>query len=106
MNLKPSRGSTNRGATVDHGRQCPTEALDRDRTRWPHRAVRYQFTLAEHLAVETRDDFPELTATSMEAGQWGTVLFGPIIDRSHLYGLLHRFNIQGLTVVEVRRLSD
>ena len=108
MNLKPSGASANRRSSpaVESSRQSRPEALDHGRTRWPHRAVRYQFTLAEILTTETRDDFPELAEGDPVTGQWGTVLFGPVTDRAHLYGLLHRFNVQGLTVVGVRMLPD
>ena len=68
--------------------------------------TRYQFVVAEQLASDTLGDFPELQAAPSPAGRRGTVLFGPVVDRHHLYELLHRFNVQGLTVVDMRVLPD
>ena len=108
MNLKLLRTTANRRSTPPVDRSSPSrpEARDHGRTRWPHGAVRYQFTLAEDLATDTRHDFPELAEGDPVTGQRGTVLIGPVTDRAHLYGLLHRFNVQGLTMVEARMLPD
>jgi hypothetical protein len=35
-----------------------------------------------------------------------TLLYGPVIDEAHLYGLLSRFQSLGLRVLELRRLPD
>ncbi|MEO6999469.1 MAG: hypothetical protein ABI112_15415 [Terracoccus sp.] len=71
-----------------------------------NREMRYQFIVAERLTDETLADFPELAEATSVVGHWGTALFGPVTDRAHLYGLLHRFNVLGLTVVNLQRLPD
>ena len=71
-----------------------------------NRGMRYQFIVAERLTAETLADFPELAEATSLVGHWGTELFGPVPDRAHLYELLHRFNVLGLTVVEMRMLPD
>ncbi len=68
--------------------------------------MRYQFIVAERLTPDAIADFPELAEVTGLAGHWGTVLFGPVTDRAHLYMLLHRFNVLGLTMVEMRVLPD
>lgn len=40
----------------------------------------------------------------MVSGQ--TLLYGPVVDEAHLYGLLARFRSLGLRVVEMRQLPD
>ncbi|MER7951630.1 hypothetical protein ABTY59_29955 [Streptomyces sp. NPDC096079] len=47
--------------------------------------------------------FPELEH-AMISGQ--TVLYGPLVDEAHLYGLLARIQSLGLHVVELRRLPE
>lgn len=65
--------------------------------------VRYEFQLAEKLSSTATSAFPELCSRDERAG---TILFGPVRDRSELYGFLDRFEIMGLTVLEVHRLPD
>lgn len=71
-----------------------------------HREMRYQFTLAERLSDDTLIDFPELLEATDLAGHWGTVLFGVVTDRAHLYELLQRCDVLGLTVMDLRVLPD
>jgi hypothetical protein len=65
--------------------------------------IRYEFHLAERLSAIATSAFPELTVTDSRKG---TVLFGPVRDRSELYGFLDRFDVMGLTVLDVHRLPD
>jgi hypothetical protein len=65
--------------------------------------VRYEFQLAERMSPTATCAFPELRT---RRGREGTILFGPVRDRSELYGFLDRFNVMGLTVLEVHRLPD
>ena len=65
--------------------------------------TRYEFQLAEHMSPTATSAFPELTSREERRG---TILFGPVRDRSELYGFLDRFEIMGLTVLEVHRLPD
>ena len=65
--------------------------------------VRYEFQLAERLSATALTAFPELHLA--DAGL-GTILFGPVRDRSELYGFLGRFDVMGLTVLSFHRLPD
>jgi hypothetical protein len=65
--------------------------------------VRYEFQLAERMSPTATCAFPEL---AVRDGRRGTILFGPVRDRSELHGLFDRFDIMGLTVLEVHRLPD
>lgn len=71
-----------------------------------HGGMRYQFTFAELVSADTLIDFPELEEAADLAGHWATVLFGPVVDRTHLYELLHRCDVLGLTVIDLRVLPD
>lgn len=93
--------STGAGGPPQH-----PDVLTHERASRAQRGTRYQFVVAERLADETLGDFPELTEAAAQAGRGGTVLFGPVSDRRHLYELLHRFNVSGLTVVDLRVLPD
>ncbi|MER7466953.1 hypothetical protein [Streptomyces sp. NPDC097981] len=65
--------------------------------------MHYEIRIAgHHVPTELTRAFPELEHVAM-SGQ--TVLFGPIIDDAHLYGLLARCQSLGLRVVEMRRLA-
>lgn len=68
--------------------------------------MRYQFTVAERVSAGTLIDFPELEEADDLAGHWATVLFGLVDDRTHLYELLHRCDVLGLTVIDLRVLPD
>ncbi|MFF0110518.1 hypothetical protein [Streptomyces hirsutus] len=61
--------------------------------------IRVEGQLSETLA----EAFPELGRAVM-SGQ--TVLFGPVMDEAHLYGLLARCQSLGLRVVEMRQLPE
>jgi hypothetical protein len=68
--------------------------------------MRYEFILAERISDTARAAFPELEKSDVLTCQTGTVMFGPVVDRPHLHGLLDRFQDFGLTVVEMRQLPD
>ena len=47
--------------------------------------------------------FPELESLAVPPQ---TILYGPLTDEAHLYGLLARFQSLGLRVVELRQLPE
>jgi hypothetical protein len=65
--------------------------------------VRYEIRVEGHLSEALAKAFPELSHVMM-SGQ--TVLFGPVVDEAHLYGLLARCQSLGLRVVEMRQLPE
>jgi hypothetical protein len=65
--------------------------------------MRYEFRIAGTLSDAMTGSFPELHRRSVATE---TLLFGPVTDGSHLYGLLLRFEELGLRVVEMRRLPE
>lgn len=66
--------------------------------------MRYEFTVAARLPEAAIAAFPELKVSGA-AGK-GTTLYGPVIDRAHLDGLLARFGDLGLEVIDMHRLPD
>jgi hypothetical protein len=66
-------------------------------------AGRYEFRVAERLSATTLAAFPELATTDHGAGP---VLYGSMRDDSELHAILSRFQLLGLTVVDVHRLPD
>ncbi|WP_027861699.1 hypothetical protein [Marmoricola sp. URHB0036] len=66
--------------------------------------VRYEFLVHGVVSETVLSAFPELTAAKGPAG--GTALFGAVYDDAHLHGLLARFQMFGLTLLEMRRLPD
>jgi hypothetical protein len=65
--------------------------------------VRYEIRVEGHLSKALVNAFPELSHVVM-SGQ--TVLFGPVVDEAHLYGLLARCQSLGLRVLEMRRVPE
>ncbi|MEV0961604.1 MULTISPECIES: hypothetical protein [unclassified Streptomyces] len=65
--------------------------------------MRYEFRVSGHLSPAVAGAFPELDEVTVPEE---TVLYGPVTDEAHLYGLLVRFQDLGLRVVELRRLPD
>ncbi|MFK4227755.1 hypothetical protein [Streptomyces sp. NPDC019890] len=65
--------------------------------------MRYEFRVTDNLSRPVAEAFPELEATPTPHQ---TLLYGPVTDEAHLYGLLMRFQDLGLHVVEMRRLPD
>jgi hypothetical protein len=72
--------------------------------RFEEETSRYEFVLAQDLSEAALASFPELTAVGRAAG--GVSLYGKVIDRSHLYGILARFQNLGIDVLEMRQLPD
>lgn len=66
--------------------------------------MRYEFTVATRMSEAAIAAFPELQRSSAPSA--GTTLYGPVIDRSHVDGLLARFSDLGLEVVDMHRLPD
>ncbi|HYJ69737.1 MAG TPA: hypothetical protein VEX15_18945 [Nocardioidaceae bacterium] len=64
--------------------------------------MRVEFLIDGDLSDSTLASFPELQVARGAAG--GTVLFGDVVDRAHLDGLLARFLSQNIAVVEFRQL--
>ncbi|POX54447.1 hypothetical protein C3489_13300 [Streptomyces sp. Ru71] len=65
--------------------------------------MRYEIRVEGHVSETLAKVFPELDHV-MISGQ--TVLYGPVVDEAHLYGLLARFQSLGLRVVEMRQLPE
>ncbi|MFD7609436.1 hypothetical protein [Streptomyces sp. NPDC059828] len=65
--------------------------------------MRYEFRVSGHLSTAVAGAFPELEGATVAEE---TVLYGPVTDEAHLYGLLARFQDLGLHVVEMRRLPE
>jgi hypothetical protein len=65
--------------------------------------ARYEFQVAERMTDRAAAAFPELRVASDAPG---TTLFGVIRDRSELHGVLDRFHLLGLTIIDVHRLPD
>ncbi|MET8244485.1 hypothetical protein ABZV31_08715 [Streptomyces sp. NPDC005202] len=65
--------------------------------------MRYEIRVDGYMSETLTKVFPELDHVVI-SGQ--TVLFGPVVDDAHLYGLLARCQSLGLRVVEMRRLPE
>ncbi|MER7927369.1 MULTISPECIES: hypothetical protein [unclassified Streptomyces] len=65
--------------------------------------MRYEIRVEGHMSETLTKAFPELGHVVM-SGQ--TVLYGPVVDEGHLYGLLARFQSLGLRVLEMRQLPE
>jgi hypothetical protein len=65
--------------------------------------MRYEIRVEGDLSETLAEAFPELGHVVM-AGQ--TLLFGPVIDDAHLFGLLARCQSLGLRVLEMRQLPE
>ncbi|MFF7971584.1 hypothetical protein [Streptomyces sp. NPDC007905] len=65
--------------------------------------MRYEIRVDGLMSETLTKAFPELDHVMM-SGQ--TVLFGPVVDEAHLYGLLIRCQSLGLRVVEMRQLPE
>lgn len=66
--------------------------------------TRYEFVVGQELSGAVLASFPELTAVRRATG--GTSLYGHVTDRSHLHGLLSRFQNLGIDILEMRQLPD
>ncbi|MBH5333927.1 hypothetical protein IHE55_03565 [Streptomyces pactum] len=65
--------------------------------------MRYEIRVEGEMSETLVKAFPELGHVEM-AGQ--TILFGPVVDEAHLYGLLARCQSLGLRVLEMRQLVE
>jgi hypothetical protein len=65
--------------------------------------ARYEFRVVERLSPTTIAAFPELQVSD---GGPSSVLFGLVRDRAEFAAILARFDLLGLTVVDVHRLPD
>ncbi|WP_328492220.1 hypothetical protein OHS59_05265 [Streptomyces sp. NBC_00414] len=65
--------------------------------------MRYEIRVDGNMSETMVGSFPELDHVVM-SGQ--TVLFGPVIDEAHLFGLLARCRSLGLRVLEMRQLPE
>ncbi|MEU3791549.1 hypothetical protein [Streptomyces fructofermentans] len=65
--------------------------------------MRYEIRVKGHMSETLAKAFPELDHVVMSGH---TVLFGPVVDEAHLYGLLARCQSLGLVVVEMRQLPE
>ncbi|SEE18728.1 hypothetical protein [Streptomyces sp. Ag109_O5-10] len=65
--------------------------------------MRYEIRVEGTMSETLTRAFPEMEHVTM-SGE--TVLFGPVVDEAHLYGLLNRCQSLGLRVVEMRRLPE
>jgi hypothetical protein len=66
--------------------------------------MRVEFLIDGDLSDSTLARFPELEVARGPAG--GTVLFGDVVDRAHLDGILARFRSLDIAVVEFRQLPS
>ena len=73
-------------------------------TRTPHDRVRYEFIVRGALSERAVAAFPELTATAAPIGF--TQLTGMVSGDQELRAMLARFDALGLTLVEMRQISD
>ncbi|MEU3982130.1 hypothetical protein AB0F77_18840 [Streptomyces sp. NPDC026672] len=65
--------------------------------------MRYEIRIAGHLSETLAEAFPELEHVVVSDQ---TLLYGPVVDDAHLYGLLARFQSLGLRLLEMRRLPE
>ncbi|MEU8618554.1 hypothetical protein [Streptomyces sp. NPDC048623] len=65
--------------------------------------MQYEIRVDGHMSEPLFSAFPELEHVLISHQ---SVLYGPVVDEAHLYGLLARFQSLGLHVVELRRLPD
>jgi hypothetical protein len=65
--------------------------------------MRYEIRVDGQMSETLSKAFPELDHVVM-SGQ--TVMFGPVVDEAHLYGLLARCQSLGLRVVEMRQVPE
>jgi hypothetical protein len=65
--------------------------------------MRYEIRVDGQMSETLAKAFPELDHVVM-SGQ--TVLFGPVVDEAHLFGLLARCQSLGLRVLEMRQMPQ
>ncbi|MFF8594056.1 hypothetical protein ACF061_21925 [Streptomyces sp. NPDC015220] len=65
--------------------------------------MRYEIRVEGRMSETLAKAFPELDHV-LVSGQ--TILFGPVVDDAHLYGLLVRCQSLGLRLLEMRRVPE
>jgi hypothetical protein len=65
--------------------------------------MRYEIRIDGHLSKTLAEAFPELDHVVVSDQ---TLLYGPVVDEAHLYGLLARVQSLGLRLLEMRRLPE
>lgn len=66
--------------------------------------MRYEFTFAHPLSETARAAFPELDLSRIDGRR--RTLFGRVVDRAHLDGLIARAANLGLEITDLHRLPD
>ena len=66
--------------------------------------MRYEFTFAHPLSETARAAFPELDLSRIDERR--RTLFGRVVDRAHLDGLIARAANLGLEITDLHRLPD
>ncbi|MFF7049687.1 hypothetical protein ACFY94_15165 [Streptomyces griseorubiginosus] len=61
--------------------------------------MRYEFRVCGAVPENAAERFPELDVALLGSQ---TVFYGAVIDEAHLFGLLARFRMLGLLVMEMR----
>jgi hypothetical protein len=64
---------------------------------------RYEFRVAGRLSERTRGAFPEMIVVDAPPE---TIIFGEVIDESHMHGVLALIQDLGLHVVSVNQVRD
>lgn len=80
-----------------------TKGADMHPESWP-KDVRYSFTIAGALSERSLAAFPELSISEIPGAY--TMLYGSIPSASELRGVLARFDVLGLVLIEMSRLPD
>jgi hypothetical protein len=65
--------------------------------------MRYEIRIDGQLSKTLAEAFPELDHVVVSDQ---TLLYGPVVDEAHLYGLLARCQSLGLRVLEMRRVPE
>ncbi|MER5914792.1 hypothetical protein ABT124_31095 [Streptomyces sp. NPDC001982] len=65
--------------------------------------MRYEIRIDGHLSKTLAEAFPGLDHVVVSDQ---TLLYGPVVDEAHLYGLLARVQSLGLRLLEMRRLPE
>lgn len=64
---------------------------------------RYEFRVAGRLSEHVRGAFPDMTVLDVPPE---TVIFGEVVDESHMYGVLALIQDLGLQVVSVNQVRE
>jgi hypothetical protein len=64
---------------------------------------RYEFRVAGRLSEHTRGAFPDMTVVDVPPE---TIIYGEVVDESHLHGVLALIQNLGLHVVSLQQVRD